>query len=94
MYKVNKNKKTVINTIKYFSANRITTMHDFGYVALNMKYVNPEDSGTYTCRAVNELGEAVTSSTLFVQCTYIFNDKLIDIRFAFMSVRNNLLVIL
>lgn len=43
-------------------------MHDFGYVALNMKYVNPEDSGTYTCRAINELGEAVTSSTLFVQC--------------------------
>lgn len=43
-------------------------MHDFGYVALNMKYVNPEDSGTYTCRATNELGEAVTSATLFVQC--------------------------
>jgi hypothetical protein len=43
------------------------TMHDFGYVALNMKYVNPEDSGTYTCRATNELGQAVTSSTLMVQ---------------------------
>lgn len=48
-------------------------MHDFGYVALNMKYVNPEDSGTYTCRAINELGEAVTSATLFVQCKYIVN---------------------
>ncbi|PSN37209.1 Titin, partial [Blattella germanica] len=46
------------------NANRITTMHDFGYVALNMKYVYPEDSGTYTCRAINELGQAVTSSTL------------------------------
>ncbi|KAH8308599.1 hypothetical protein KR018_002966, partial [Drosophila ironensis] len=44
-----------------------TTMHDFGYVALNMKYVNPEDSGTYTCRAVNELGQAVTSASLIVQ---------------------------
>lgn len=43
-------------------------MHDFGYVALNMKYVNPEDSGTYTCRAINELGQAVTSSSLIVQC--------------------------
>ena len=52
----------------YILANRITTMHDFGYVALNMKYVNPEDSGTYTCRARNDLGEAVTSATLFVQC--------------------------
>lgn len=45
-------------------------MHDFGYVALNMKYVNPEDSGTYTCRAVNDLGEAVTSATLYVQCKF------------------------
>lgn len=43
-------------------------MHDFGYVALNMKYVNPEDSGTYTCRAVNDLGQAVTSATLIVHC--------------------------
>lgn len=43
-------------------------MHDFGYVALNMKYVYPEDSGTYTCRATNELGEAVASSTLIVHC--------------------------
>lgn len=51
----------------------MTTMHDFGYVALNMKYVNPEDSGTYTCRATNELGEAVTSGTLFVQCKYLFS---------------------
>jgi len=50
------------------SANRVTTMHDFGYVALNMKYVYPEDSGTYTCRATNELGQAVTSSTLVVHC--------------------------
>ncbi|GLH07319.1 LOW QUALITY PROTEIN: Titin [Gryllus bimaculatus] len=47
-------------------ANRVTTMHDFGYVALNMKYVYPEDSGTYTCRAINELGQAVTSATLVV----------------------------
>lgn len=43
-------------------------MHDFGYVALNMKHVYPEDSGTYTCRAVNDLGQAVTSATLLVQC--------------------------
>lgn len=50
------------------TANRVTTMHDFGYVALNMKYVNPEDSGTYTCRAINELGQAVTSASLVVHC--------------------------
>ncbi|XP_014204704.1 titin [Copidosoma floridanum] len=55
------------NGVPILASNRITTMHDFGYVALNMKYVNPEDAGTYTCRAYNELGEAVTSATLFVQ---------------------------
>lgn len=54
-----------------FLANRVTTMHDFGYVALNLKYVYPEDSGTYTCRATNELGQAVTSATLIVQCNVI-----------------------
>lgn len=53
---------------KFLLANRLTTMHDFGYVALNMKYVNPEDSGTYTCRAINELGQAVTSASMIVQC--------------------------
>lgn len=54
------------NGIPIEASNRVTTMHDFGYVALNMKYVNPEDSGTYTCRAVNELGQAVTSAALVV----------------------------
>lgn len=58
----------MLNSDLYVSANRVTTMHDFGYVALNMKYVNPEDSGTYTCRALNELGQAVTSASLIVQC--------------------------
>ncbi|XP_050422457.1 titin isoform X5 [Adelges cooleyi] len=55
------------NGIPIQASNRVTTMHDFGYVALNLKYVYPEDSGTYTCRAVNELGQAVTSATLDVQ---------------------------
>lgn len=65
---MNLKKKYIFITLYLLKANRVTTMHDFGYVALNMKYVNPEDSGTYTCRATNELGEAVTSATLFVQC--------------------------
>lgn len=54
------------NGVPIQASNRLTTMHDFGYVALNMKYVNPEDAGTYTCRAINELGEASTSATMFV----------------------------
>ncbi|KAE8746083.1 hypothetical protein FOCC_FOCC007207 [Frankliniella occidentalis] len=54
------------NGVPIQASNRVTTMHDFGYVALNMKYVNPEDSGTYTCRAINELGQAFTSGALDV----------------------------
>ncbi|XP_044003588.1 titin isoform X2 [Aphidius gifuensis] len=64
---VNLKVEWIRNGIPIEASNRITTMHDFGYVALNMKYVNPEDSGTYICRARNDLGEAVTSATLFVQ---------------------------
>lgn len=59
------------NNIPIQSANRISTMHDFGYVALDMKYVKPEDTGTYTCRATNKLGQAVSSATLVVTCEYL-----------------------
>lgn len=47
-------------------------MHDFGYVALDLKYVRPEDSGMYTCKATNELGSAVISATLVVQGIFLF----------------------
>ena len=56
------------NNVPIQQANRISSMHDFGYVALDMKYVNPEDSGTYTCRATNRLGQAVTTASLVVSC--------------------------
>lgn len=29
--------------------------------------VGPEDTGEYTCRAVSELGEVMSSTTLYVQ---------------------------
>ena len=50
------------------AANRISTLHDFGFVALDMKYTQEEDSGTYTCRATNDLGQAATSATAVIQC--------------------------
>ena len=41
--------------------HRFRTTHDFGYVALDILYAYAEDSGTYMCRAVNQLGEAVNT---------------------------------
>ena len=49
--------------------SRISTINDFGYVALDLKYVKPSDSGTFQCRASNLLGQAVCSATLHVQDT-------------------------
>lgn len=67
-------------------------MHDFGYAALNMKYVNPEDSGTYTCRAINELGQAVTSASLIVQCKSTEYLKFLSSLLSyFMSLTHNLI---
>jgi titin len=44
------------------SGSRFTETNNFGFVALDILYAYPEDSGTYTCRATNILGEAVTSA--------------------------------
>ena len=41
-------------------------MHDFGFVALDFKYTRPDDSGTYTCRAINSLGTSDVSANLQV----------------------------
>ena len=49
-------------------ASRTRTMNDFGFVALDFDYVYAEDSGTYSCKATNALGSAVTSATLDVKC--------------------------
>lgn len=43
------------------------TTYRFGYVALTLLHVYPEDSGVYVCRATNEAGEATTTATL--RCT-------------------------
>ncbi|XP_035212215.1 LOW QUALITY PROTEIN: titin-like, partial [Stegodyphus dumicola] len=55
------------NGIAIMPASRVTLTHDFGFVALDLAYVKPEDSGTYTCKATNELGQAVCSATLAVR---------------------------
>lgn len=46
------------------SGHRFRTTHDFGYVALDILYVYGEDTGTYMCKAVNKLGEAVNTCSI------------------------------
>eukprot|EP00095_Tigriopus_kingsejongensis_P003093 maker-scaffold1025_size69488-snap-gene-0.9 protein:Tk03093 transcript:maker-scaffold1025_size69488-snap-gene-0.9-mRNA-1 annotation:"hypothetical protein DAPPUDRAFT_305290" len=51
------------------ASNRMSTLHDFGFVAFDLKYTRPGDSGTYSCKAINQLGEASLSATLKVMST-------------------------
>uniref|UniRef100_A0A1B6CYN2 Ig-like domain-containing protein n=1 Tax=Clastoptera arizonana TaxID=38151 RepID=A0A1B6CYN2_9HEMI len=48
------------------ASSRITTIFNFGYVSLNILHLRGEDSGSYTVRAVNRWGEAISTSTLIV----------------------------
>lgn len=49
------------------SGHRFRTYFDFGYVALDILYVFPEDSGTFTVVARNSLGEATLTKQIYVQ---------------------------
>jgi titin len=44
------------------SGHRFRSQYDFGYVALDILYAYPEDSGDYECRATNDLGSDVTKA--------------------------------
>lgn len=48
------------------ASSRITAIFNFGYVSLNIMHLRAEDAGTYTVRAVNRMGEAISSSTIRV----------------------------
>ncbi|XP_018334860.1 titin [Agrilus planipennis] len=49
------------------TGSRFRTFCDFGFVILEISPVYPEDSGEYSCRAINEYGEAVTNASMKVQ---------------------------
>lgn len=52
---------------RYYSpGSRITSIFNFGYVSLNIMHLRAEDAGSYTVRAVNRLGEAISSASLRV----------------------------
>lgn len=48
------------------ASSRITAIFNFGYVSLNIMHLRAEDAGTYTVRAVNRMGEAISTSTIRV----------------------------
>lgn len=48
------------------ASSRITTIFNFGYVSLNIMHLRAEDAGSYTVRAVNHLGEAISTATIKV----------------------------
>jgi len=51
-----------------FPGHRFRTTYDFGFAALDILSVYPEDSGEYTCKATNKLGTATSSIKLNVKC--------------------------
>lgn len=55
-----------LNNVAVKSGSRFTETNNFGFVALDIMSCMPEDSGTYTCRAINQLGEAITSAVSVV----------------------------
>lgn len=48
------------------TGSRFKMVHDFGYVSLDILHTIAEDSGVYTCRAVNDKGEASSSCNFTV----------------------------
>lgn len=48
-------------------SSRITKQHDFGYVSMDLQHVREDDQGVYMCRAINPLGEAVTTASMKIK---------------------------
>lgn len=46
------------------AGHKFKPMYDFGYVALDILYTYPEDSGVYLCKATNNYGEDVTQAEI------------------------------
>lgn len=47
--------------------SRFRFVNEFGYIALTINDMRPEDAGQYLVRAYNDMGEDVTSTTINIQ---------------------------
>jgi len=47
-----------------FVGHRFRPMYDFGFVALDILYTYPEDTGVYMCKATNKYGSDVNQVQL------------------------------
>lgn len=56
-----------INGMEVHPSPHYEVLYEDGKSVLLIIEVGPEDVGEYTCRAVSELGEVVSSTTLYVQ---------------------------
>ena len=64
-----------VNDREIITGHRFRTTHDFGFVALDILYAYAEDSGRYTCKAVNRIGQAVNQCNVIIQAK---NSLLLD----------------
>ena len=51
------------------ASSRIGTIYSFGYVSLTISSLRSDDSGTYTCRAINRSGEDSTQAVLEIKAS-------------------------
>ena len=61
-----------VNGLEIKPSNKYRTIYENNVSVLEIQNVTPQDTGTYTCRAVSDIGEAVSSTTLYVLREYLF----------------------
>jgi len=47
--------------------SRFHVTNDFGFVTLDISSTVSEDTGVYTCKAINRAGEAVSSTSMKIK---------------------------
>lgn len=58
------------------TGHRFRTAYDFGFASLDVLTVYGEDSGEYTCRVTNRLGQAQSSVTTNIKCKCILKQHI------------------